>query len=228
MAFRVLVVSAHPDDETLGCGGTIARWAQEGAEVMVAFLSDGVGARGAENNVDQNALAARREAAARACKTLGVKKRPWFGDFPDNRMDTVALLSAVQQVESCIESYKPDTVLTHQAGDVNIDHQRVHQAVITACRPQPGNDVRRLLFFEVASSTEWQPPGSSFPFVPNTFVNIAGTLEKKLDALRAYEHELQPWPHPRSIEAVSHQARWRGATAGMEAAEAFILGRELI
>jgi LmbE family N-acetylglucosaminyl deacetylase len=117
--------------------------------------------------------------------------------------------------------------LTHHAGDVNIDHQRVHQAVVTACRPQPGHPVRTLLFFEVPSSTEWQPPGSAPAFTPNWFVDISSTLDCKLNALDAYAEELRVWPHPRSLQAVEALARWRGATVGVEAAEAFILGRYL-
>jgi LmbE family N-acetylglucosaminyl deacetylase len=119
-------------------------------------------------------------------------------------------------------------VLTHHAGDVNIDHRVVHDAVIAACRPQPGYSVKELLFFEVPSSTEWRPPGSAEPFNPNWFFDITSTLATKMEALRAYEAELRAFPHPRSLKAVEALALWRGATAGVEAAEAFVLGRKIV
>lgn len=226
-ANSVLIIAAHPDDEVLGCGGTIARLVARGTTVHVAFLADGVGARTNEADPDAKALAARRDAARLACHTLGAQP-PGFDDLPDNQLDAIPLLRITQKIEALIEESCPDTVFTHHAGDVNIDHRRIHEAVVTACRPQPGSLVRRLLFFEVPSSTEWQPPGSAPAFTPNVFVDIAETLEHKLTALRAYEAEMRPWPHARSIEAAEYQARWRGATAGMEAAEAFMLGRELV
>jgi LmbE family N-acetylglucosaminyl deacetylase len=110
---------------------------------------------------------------------------------------------------------------------LNIDHRRVHQAVNTACRPQRGHPVRTVLAFEVPSSTEWQPPGRGSAFEPNWFVDISDTFSTKRAALEAYQEEMRPWPHPRSLEAVEHLARWRGSTVGYEAAEAFVLLRQL-
>lgn len=223
----VLVIAAHPDDEVLGCGGTMSRFAQDEVTVYVAYLADGVGARDDQTKPNATELAQRRRAAESACAILGARP-PSFDDLPDNQLDTVPLLEIARKVEALIDRHKPDTVFTHHPGDVNIDHQRVHQAVVTACRPEPGHPVRRLMFFEVASSTEWQPPGSGPGFAPNVFIDISGTLDKKLEALQLFEAELRPWPHARSLEAVQHHASWRGATAGMEAAEAFVLGRELL
>lgn len=220
---RILVLAAHPDDEVLGCGGALARHAEEGANIHVAFLADGVNSR---DGVDQAALGTRRDAARRALAELGVSSVS-FGDLPDNRLDTVPLLDIVKLAEIQIAAHRPDTLYTHHAGDVNIDHRRLHEAVIAATRPQAGQPVRTLLFFEVASSTEWQPPGSAPVFAPNWFVDIGPQLERKLRALDAYAMELRSWPHPRSRRGVEHLARWRGATIGAEAAEAFILGRRL-
>jgi N-acetylglucosamine malate deacetylase 1 len=222
----VLVVAAHPDDEVLGCGGTLAKLAAQGSSVNVAFMSDGVTSRPADRTVHAGQLEARKAAAARASAILGVKSLT-FGEFPDNRMDSVALLDIARSIEVLIERIKPDTVFTHYPGDLNIDHRRVHQAVVTACRPQPGHPVRTLLSFEVPSSTEWQVAGTSPAFSPNWFEDITATLELKLAALDAYAAELRAWPHPRSREAVLHLARWRGATVGAHAAEAFVLGRKL-
>ncbi|MGA2399115.1 MAG: PIG-L deacetylase family protein [Steroidobacteraceae bacterium] len=228
-ASSVLIVAAHPDDEVLGCGGTAARFAAEGHAVHILLLADGESARqkqaGAPSSIEL--IAARAGAAQRACAILGgasVEQR----SLPDNRMDGVDLLDVVQIIETQIERRRPHMVLTHHAGDVNVDHRIVHDAVLAACRPLPGSTVRHLLFFETPSSTEWRPPSSGCAFVPNWFVDISATLEKKVEALRAYSSEMREFPHARSIEAIRALARWRGATVGVEAAEAFILGRALI
>ena len=221
----ILIIAAHPDDEVLGCGGTIAKLSNEGATINVAFLADGVTSR--ENNIDHMAeLALRKSAARNACNILGVKE-VFFGDFPDNRMDTIALLDLVKSVEDLIAIHKPDTIFTHHSGDLNIDHQKTHEAVVTACRTMDDRKIKTLLFFEVASSTNWQTPGTGIPFEPNWFEDISTSIDLKLKALKAYEIELRSWPHSRSVESLEHLARWRGSTVGVEAAEAFILGRHL-
>lgn len=222
----ILILAAHPDDEVLGCGGSIAKLADQGATVHVAFLADGVFSRTGDIGAQQVELSARRAAAQKACDILGVRS-VFFGEFPDNRMDTIALIDIIKPIEALVAKYQPDTVFTHHAGDVNIDHQRIHEAVATACRPQLGHPVKTLLCFEVPSSTEWQLPGSAPVFAPNWFVDISDTLERKLAALDAYAAELRAWPHPRSRQAVEHLAHWRGATVGVDAAEAFTLGRQL-
>ena len=226
MTQSILILCAHPDDEVLGCGGTIAKLVDQGAAVHVAFLADGVFSREGDAAEQQEELRIRRAATQKACGILGVKSVS-FGEFPDNRMDTVALLDIAKALEKLIAEYKPEVVFAHHAGDVNIDHRRVHEAVVTACRPQRGHPVKTLLCFEVPSSTEWQLPGSAPVFAPNWFVDISDTLERKLAALDAYATELRAWPHPRSRQGVEHLARWRGATVGVDAAEAFMLGRQL-
>lgn len=226
MSQAILILAAHPDDEVLGCGGAIAKLADQGAVVHVAFLADGVFSRAGDAVVRQEELHVRRVAAKKACDILGVRSVS-FGDFPDNRMDTIALLDIIKAVEALIAEKQPETVFTHHAGDVNIDHRRIHEAVVTACRPQSGHPVKTLLCFEVPSSTEWQLPCSAPVFAPNWFVDISDTLERKLAALDAYAAELRDWPHPRSRQAVEHLAHWRGAIVGVDAAEAFILGRQL-
>lgn len=226
MSQPILILAAHPDDEVLGCGGTIAKLADQGAIVHVAFLADGVFSRVGDTVVQREELRVRRAAAQNACDILGVKSVS-FGDFPDNRMDTIALLDITKTLENLIANHQPEVVFTHHAGDVNIDHRRMHEAVATACRPQRGHPVKTLLCFEVPSSTEWQLPGSASVFAPNWFVDISDTFERKLAALDAYAAELRAWPHPRSRQGVEYLARWRGATVGVDAAEAFMLGRKL-
>jgi LmbE family N-acetylglucosaminyl deacetylase len=226
MIRSVLVLAAHPDDEVLGCGGTIAKFAVEGAIVHVAFFADGVFSRVGDHAIKRAELAARRIAAQKACDILGAKSVS-FEDFPDNKMDTIPLLEITQVVERLIARYQPEIVLTHHMGDVNIDHRRLHEGVVTACRPQKGHPVKTVLCFEVPSSTEWQLPGSGPAFIPNWFVDISSTLKLKLTALDVYSEELREWPHPRSKKGVEHLAHWRGASVGVDAAEAFFLGRKV-
>lgn len=228
MTDSIAVVAAHPDDEVLGCGGTLARAAAEGRAVHVLLVADGETsrARSSEKIGLPEMVAARKAAAEKACGVLACASVS-FLDLPDNRLDGLELLALVQPIEAFLEQHRPSTVMTHHAGDVNIDHRVVHDAVITACRPQPRHPVKELLFFEIPSSTEWRPPTSAETFHPNWFVDVSATLEVKLQALNAYQTELRPFPHPRSKEAVKALAQWRGATAGLRAAEAFVLGRKI-
>lgn len=219
----VLVVAAHPDDEILGCGGTIARHIKDGDKVHVLILAEGITSRATDGS--QEKLASLAQAAKRANEILGSTSLT-LHNFPDNRMDSLDLLDVVQVIEKHISKLQPDTVYTHHIGDVNIDHQITHKAVVVACRPLPKHCVQTLLFFETPSSTEWQTPGSGTSFTPNWFVDISSSIEKKLKALEAYESEMRPWPHARSIKALEHLASWRGANIGVNAAEGFLLGRQ--
>ena len=225
---RILVVSAHPDDEVLGCGGSMAKWAQAGNDVHVLIMAEGATSR--DNERDREArkkeLSHLALSAKKAAEILDVQSIELL-DYPDNRMDSVALLEIVKSIEQHIEKRKPEVVVTHHFGDLNVDHQVTHQAVMVASRPQPDHSCKRILSFEEPSATEWQSPTVDSPFVPNWFEDISETLELKIKALEAYESEMRAWPHPRSLKAIEHLARWRGASVGCEAAEAFILIREI-
>jgi LmbE family N-acetylglucosaminyl deacetylase len=229
MGKSILVVAAHPDDEVLGCGATIAKHAKAGDRVHIVILAEGVTSRDErrDRSLREDDLAGLAGCARRAREILGAASVE-LHDFPDNRMDCVDLLDIVKVIESHVSRCSPEIVYTHHPGDVNVDHRRVHEAVITACRPFPCQTVKTLLFFEVASCTEWQMPGSAPPFLPNWFVETSDTLPDKMLALAAYGSEMRPWPHARSLEAVEHLARWRGATVGVAAAEAFMAGRNLV
>lgn len=226
---RVLVIAAHPDDEVLGCGGTIARHAANGDEVHVVIMAEGITSRSSGRDVNHSAtdLSDLAKVAHEANHALGVVSLEMLS-FPDNRIDSLDRLDVIKAVEQIVARIKPEIVYTHHSGDVNIDHRIVHEAVYTACRPVPEHSVKTLLFFEIPSSTEWMPAGSAPHFAPNWFVDISSHLENKLEALRIYSQEMRPWPHARSVEALGYLARWRGATIGSPAAEAFVLGRKLI
>jgi len=213
---NVLVVAAHPDDEALGCGATIARHVANGDSVSVAFMTDGVGAR---RGVGPDA-ASRRAACDKALSELGVS-RSWHYPFPDNGMDTVPLLEIIEAVEVTAREISPDRIYTHHATDLNIDHRLTHQAVLTAFRPTPQARFQAIMAFETASSTEWSAQGASDSFQPDHFIDITAFLDAKLSALAAYDEEMRQFPHPRSPEAIRALAQWRGSTAGLEAAEAF-------
>jgi LmbE family N-acetylglucosaminyl deacetylase len=219
----VLVCAAHPDDEILGCGATMARHAAAGDAVHAVILGRGFSSRGE----DPAAVDALEAAARRANAVVGVTSLRLF-DFPDNRMDTIDLLTLAKCVEGEFARVQPTIVYTHHRSDMNVDHGRVADAVSIAARPLPGASVKSLLFFEVASSTECRPAGVALPFVPNWFVDVSATLDRKLAALQEYASEMRAFPHPRSLEAIEHLARWRGASVGVAAAEAFMNGRHVV
>jgi len=223
----VLVVAAHPDDEVLGCGGTIARHCALGDRVEILIMAEGITSRISDEGSQQTQLSELATHAQRANRLLGVSQLTML-QYPDNRMDSSTLLDIVQDIEKLINRTMPEIIYTHHSGDVNIDHRRIHDAVVAACRPQPGQSVKQLLFFETPSSTEWRPPSSLRQFSPNWFVNIEDTLHLKLAALKEYSGEMREFPHPRSIAACEYLSRWRGATVGVAAAEAFELGRMII
>tara|TARA_B110000977_G_scaffold201788_1_gene298648 strand:+ start:8721 stop:9407 length:687 start_codon:yes stop_codon:yes gene_type:complete len=225
MKKNILILAAHPDDEVLGCGGAIAKYSSEGYFIHVAFLADGVFSRRGDKNEQIAELESRRSSAEKALKILGVSSVS-FNDFPDNRMDTIPIIDITQAIELLILSHSPQIIFTHHPGDVNIDHQRVYEATVVATRPQPGNSVETILCYEVVSSTEWQLPISGKSFNPNYFIDISGKfLDKKIKSLKEYEHEMRSWPHPRSIKGVECLAHWRGASVGLDSAEAFMVGR---
>ena len=225
----VLIIAAHPDDEVLGCGGTIANQIRNGDEVHVLILAEGMTSRDYTRDREgrQDDVIKLRNMTNEAHKILGSSSVKLM-DFPDNRMDSVDLLDIVKVVENEINDKKPEIIFTHYNRDLNVDHRITHQAVFTACRPEPDSTVKKIYCFEVPSSTEWQTPQDYAQFMPNTFADISDTLQKKLSALKSYESEMKPWPHSRSIKAVEYLARWRGTNVGFEAAEAFVLSRNLV
>jgi LmbE family N-acetylglucosaminyl deacetylase len=224
MPQKVIVVAAHADDEALGCGGTMLAHQRQGDEVSVLFFTDGVRSRDCAGEKEAED---RTRSMNQAMEILGVSQFRRL-EFPDNAIDTVSLLAVTKAVEQCTADWGlPDLVYTHHPMDLNIDHRIAYNAVMTCFRPQPANRgcPRAILTFEVLSSTGWIGGTGSEAFVPNYFVDISSTLDAKLDALKAYSDELRPWPHARSLEAVEHLARLRGASVGLEAAEAFRVER---
>lgn len=217
-----LAIFAHPDDEVLGCGGVLAQHAALGDAVRLLLLSTGLTARGPAGAREIETL---RDDSRKAADILGIDEIE-FGDFPDNRMDSVPFLDVIQRVEAFVGNFDAPTVYTHFGGDLNIDHQMTERAVMTACRPLPGRPPQTILACEVNSSTEWSSASGS-GFQPTEFVDISDALAAKLSALACYRSELRAWPHPRSLEGVKALARWRGSHVGVDAAEAFLTLRRV-
>jgi len=221
---NILVVASHPDDEVLGCGGTLYNLKKKGAKISVLFLSDGESSR--KHPKIKQLILDRKKQALKAGKILGIKNIT-FGDFPDNSMDTIPMLKVIQFIEKKIKEIKPDVIFTHFESDLNIDHQITSKAVITACRPIKNQTVKSVIFFEVLSSSEWNISIKNKSFKPNYFVDISKSLKFKLKALKLYKREMRKWPHPRSIQGVKLLSKTRGSSVGLSNAEAFILGRHI-
>jgi len=224
---KILVVAAHPDDEILGCGGTMAVHSIKGDEVYVLILGEGITSRDVKRDRKKRdkEIEELRRAIEAANKIVGTK-RTFLYDFPDNRFDSVPLLDIIKVIEKVKNEVVPDIVYTHHHGDLNIDHRLTFQAVMTACRPLKGESVKEIYSFEVLSSTEWSPDNSKY-FMPNYFVDIKNTLKRKIMAMKRYKSEIRDFPHPRSAKAMEILAHNRGINVGLEYAEAFILIRKI-
>lgn len=223
-----LVIAAHPDDEVLGCGGTIARLTNEKENVYVAILGEGVTSRYNRHKQSNMSSLKTLKNHCRSVSDFLKVKNLFFFDLPDNRFDTIPLLDIVKMIESLLDKLKPSTIFTHHSGDLNVDHHITHRATLTATRPLPGCTVKKVYAYEVPSSTEWSVGGFSKTFQANVFVDISDTLEEKVKAMSIYKSEVQPFPHPRSPEALRALAKLRGTSVGLPAAEAFELIREII
>lgn len=219
MKKRILIIAAHPDDEILGCGGTVAKLTRNGYEAYTLILGEGVTSRDEKRDAGKRSTEINRlkKQAIKANKIIGVKKVFTY-DFPDNKFDRVPLLDIIKVVEKIKKEVNPYTIFTHYRGDLNIDHRIVYQAVITATRPLPSETVKEIYSFNVLSSTEWNYPLS---FSPNVFFDISKTLKDKIRSLRIYESELKGSSHPRSVRGTKLSAEFWGVTTGLRYSEAF-------
>ena len=222
---KILVISSHPDDEILGCGGTIARLVKEGCDVYTLILGEGITSRDKkrERAKREKEIRGLKEQIHKANKMIGFKE-DFIYDFPDNRFDTVPLLDIVKVIENIKDKVKPDIIFTHYEKDLNIDHQITYRAVITATRPLPNETIKEIYSFEVLSSTEWGYPLS---FSPDVFFDISETMDLKIKAMAEYKTELKEFPHPRSLESIRQNARLWGIKIGLKYAEAFKLVRQV-
>lgn len=219
---NILIVAAHPDDEILGAGGTIAKHIEAGDTVYALILGEGQTSRFAKReDAGASVLEQLHGNTLQAAAVLGIRE-VYFENFADNRFDSVDLLDIVKAVERRIRELQPAVLYTHHRGDLNVDHQMTYKAVLTATRPMADQPVKEIYAFETVSSTEWNFTYGAEQFAPNVFVKLtAEQFEKKLEAMRQYETELCEYPHPRSLEMLKAvAARW-GGVAGGQLVEAF-------
>jgi len=219
MKKSILIVAAHPDDEILGCGGTVARLVREGGEAFALILGEGITSRDRKRDTRKRKkdIENLKKQCKEANRIIGVKE-VFFYDLPDNRFDTIAFLDIVKKIEEIKSKIYPSVIFTHYRNDLNIDHRITYQAVITAARPILGESVKEIYAFEIPSSTEWNYPMS---FSPQVFFDIEKTINLKLKAFQQYKSEIRNFPHPRSLEGIKLSARLWGIKVGLKYAEAF-------
>ena len=225
---KILVVVAHPDDELLGLGASMHKLINEqGSKVRVVILGEGITSR--SDNRDpkewEKELLIHKKNIELARKAIGYESVGIY-DFPDNRFDTIALLDIIKVIEKEKEDFQPEIIFTHHGGDVNIDHQRTFEAVITCTRPMEHEFVSSIITFETPSGTEWRASTDPKHFIPNFFIEVSkSNLDAKIAAMESYEFEKRMFPHPRSPQALTILAKYRGLTIGKEYAESFMIVR---
>jgi LmbE family N-acetylglucosaminyl deacetylase len=227
---KIMIVVAHPDDELLGLGATLHKLITDyQVQTHVVILGEGITSRSDERDVEkwQKELGTHRENIKMAQESIGYHSNSVF-DFPDNRFDTVALLDIIKVIEKEKTAFQPEVIFTHHGGDVNIDHQKTFEAVLTACRPMQDEKVQTIITFETPSGTEWRSPTDPRHFLPNLFFSVSeNNLTAKIKGMESYEFERREYPHPRSPEALRIQAQRWGVTVGTDFAEAFCLVRSI-
>ena len=215
---RILVLCAHPDDESFGLGGTLALHAKNKSKVNVLFFTDGEKARGNSSKIQM-----RKNQAKRASSILGIKILD-FLDYDDQKLDTISTLDLIQHIEKVINEKRPEIIYTHFWADLNQDHRKVFDASLIAARPLPKSSVKQLICYETPSSTEWGIES----FNPNLFVNIESTITKKIQSCQKYSKEIKSFPHPRSKQSIINRSKYWGSVVGLKYAEAFYQVRQII
>ena len=221
---KIMLVVAHPDDELLGLGATMNKLIKKhNSTVHVVILGEGITSRSDVRNTDawQKELEKHRSNIKNAQAAIGYQSLSIY-DFADNRFDSVDLLDIIKVIEKEKEKFGPQIIFTHHGGDVNIDHQRTFEAVITGCRPMAHEGVKTIITFETPSGTEWRASSDPRHFIPNFFIEVDGeNIDAKIQGMESYEFEKREFPHPRSPDALKIRAQMWGIANGCNFAEAF-------
>ncbi|SFR86596.1 PIG-L deacetylase family protein [[Clostridium] aminophilum] len=219
---KILVIAPHPDDEVLGCGGTIAKHVNNDDSVYVAIVTKGCEPLFPPEQVDQV-----REECKKADAYLGVKATI-FMDFPASMLETVSRYEFNGAFMKLIQSIKPDIVYLPHRGDMQLDHKMVVDAAMVALRPKYSYSVKKIYAYETLSETGWDLPNTTNEFIPTSYNDISCYLDKKIEALRMFKSQVDNFPNARSIEAVKALAIYRGSSMNLKAAESFYCIREVL
>ena len=216
---KILVIAAHPDDEVLGCGGTLLKHATNNDKILLLFATDGESSR----RSGSKKILYRKKQASKVAKIINAQT-PVFLNFPDNQLDKINILKIAKIFANIVHRFKPDIIYTHHYNDLNIDHRLTFEATMIACRPLVESSVTEIYCFEILSSTGWRGI-SNLAFKPNVYVDIKDYIRKKIDLMKIYEKEIRPSPHPRSVESINARAISRGSEVSLSYAESFELIR---
>ncbi len=220
---RILVIVAHSDDESFGCGGLIKKLSLNKNDIKVVSFTDGVGSR---LNSNLKEIKKREISSINASKILGFD---WIArySYPDNQLDKISLLEIIKKIEKLKKKIKPHIVLTHNFSDLNIDHRKIAEATLTAFRPEPNENLEQLITFEVPSATDFRVLKNKKNFLPNYFLNIEKYLTHKIQAIKCYKQEFKKYPHSRSLIGIKNLSKIRGHQSGLKFAEAFEVIRKI-
>jgi len=217
---QVLIIAAHPDDEVLGCGGTIIKHVESGDEVTILIMTNGSTVRYGEEMKETL-----KNNAEKCGKILGAKNLI-FKNLPEQELDGIPLLHIVKEIEAIIDAVQPTIIYTHHKGDINQDHRAIFEATMIAARPI-SPCVKEIYSYEIPSATEWCPPTEERIFIPNVFIDISSTIKNKILAFKSYDSQIKKWPNSRSLKGIEVLAQFRGMQSGTDSAEAFSLIRQV-
>jgi|SRR3989344_4296501 len=217
---KILVIAPHPDDEVLGCGGTIKKHSNSGDEVYLCVVTKPYTPDWSEEYISQ-----KPKEAKKSSEILGIKEI-FFLDQPTVKLDTVGQKKLNDLISEIIRKVEPEVLYIPFFGDINKDHRLVSEACLVAVRPRPSSFIKKVLAYEVRSETDWGR-GVFEPFIPNVFVDVSDAIDEKIKAMSCYKTQLKEWPHPRSLEGIKIFSKARGMEAGLEYAEAFMLLRQV-
>ena len=218
---KILIIAPHPDDEVLGCGGVMKRFAVEGSDVYILIVT-----RGTPKKYSDERIAKGRDQALQAHSLLGVKET-FFFDYPAPELDLISVAAISDSISQLISKLGITTLFIPHRGDIHIDHSVVFDAALVAARPIGNYTIKSIYAYETLSETEWAAPFSDDAFIPNHFVNIEHYFQYKLDAMSCYSGQVRTFPNPRSLETIEALAKFRGATVGFKRAEAFMTIRTI-